>query len=184
VSDPNAHLTLSGNGAAFVGAFEGFVGHLYNDAANNATIGYGHLLHLGPVTRFDLGAWPGGITRAQAEALLEKDATKAVRAVRGAVTVKLSQAQFDALCSFCYNVGPGGLSGAVGRAVNSKPVIDLTFSANAHWHRRVEDALLLWDHAGGVMLPGLERRRMAEARLFEIGKYSVRGGNIYSNWEG
>lgn len=183
----NVHLTLSPYGTEFVAAFEGFVPHVYNDAASppNATIGFGHLIHRGPVTAEDLANWRGGITRQNALTLLRRDATRAVMAVHQFVDVKLSQPQFDALCSFAFNCGPGALQlSSVRKAVNSKPRLDLTFRENADWFRRVEDGLLLWDHAGGVVLAGLERRRLAEARLFEIGKYSVKGGNRYSNWEG
>lgn len=182
----NPRLGLSPNGVSFIAAFEGFVGHVYNDAATppNATIGFGHLLHRGPVTAADLAAWHGGITRTNALKLLQADAAKAALAVHTRIDARLTQAQFDALCSFAYNCGPAALGGAVGRAVNSRPLVDLSLQGNQAWHRRVEDALLLWDHAGGVALPGLERRRLAEARLFEMGKYSVKGGNLYSNWEG
>lgn len=179
---PNTRLALSSHGAEFIGHFEGFVPHVYNDAADNATIGYGHLLHLGPATARDYAAWRGGINRKNAEELLLRDAARAVEAVHRYVHVGLRQSQFDALCSFVYNCGGGALSGAVGRAINSRPKVDLTLSGNAHWYRRVQDALLLWDHAGGRELAGLKRRRMAEARLFETGQYSVRGGNPYSAW--
>lgn len=179
----NRKLTLSGNGAEFIGAFEGFVGHVYDDAAGNATIGFGHLLHAGRATKHDYAAWRAGVTRRQAEELLRRDAQRMVAAVHDTIHVHLTQQQFDALVSFAYNCGPGALAGSVGRAVNSRP--RLVNWTNLHdWYRRVTDALLLWDHAGGRVLAGLERRRMAEARLFEIGRYSQRGGNSYSNWKG
>lgn len=175
-------LHLSDKGAEFIGHFEGFVGHLYNDAANNATIGYGHLLHLGPITKADLAAWHGGITQANARKLLLKDARRFEADVHNRIHVRLSQPQFDALVSFVYNCGGGALNGKVGAAVNGRPSIDLSLSGNAAWYRRVQDALLLWDHAGGRELAGLHRRRMAEARLFQHGAYRIRGGNPYSSW--
>lgn len=175
-------LHLSEPGAEFIGHFEGFVGHLYNDAANNATIGYGHLLHLGPITPRDLAAWRGGITQPNAAKLLLKDAKGFEAAVHNRIHVRLTQAQFDALVSFVYNCGPAALNGKVGAAVNARPSIDLSLSGNAAWYQRVQDALLLWDHAGGHELAGLKRRRMAEARLFHGSAYRIRGGNPFSSW--
>lgn len=70
--------------------------------------------------------------------------------------VSLNQNQFDALCSFVYNVGPGGVAASttVGRELRAR-----------NW-RAAADALLAWDVAGGVHVPGLLRRRQAERVLF------------------
>lgn len=46
----------------FVATFEGFLTCPYNDPAGHATIGYGHLLHYGGVTKKDRKRW-GGIYR-------------------------------------------------------------------------------------------------------------------------
>ena len=61
---------LSKAGAAFIGAFEGLRLTPYNDAAGHATVGYGHLLHYGPVTQHDLDKYRG-FTTGEAVALLQ-----------------------------------------------------------------------------------------------------------------
>ena len=179
-------FALSPFGLEFVARWEGFVGHVYNDADRppNATIGYGHLLHQGPVTPTDLAAWHGGITEANARKLLRHDTLTAVAAVKRAVRVPLSQAMIDALTSTVVNCGPGCLDGQIGRAVNARPsLLEHPFRL-ADWHQQVTDALLLYDHGNkGVVIPGLWRRRMSEARLFVTGKYTVSAGNPYSNWQ-
>src|SRR5258708_34805826 len=48
---------LSERGAQFIGHFEGWVPAAYNDPTNNATIGYGHLIHMVPVTAHDKSEW-------------------------------------------------------------------------------------------------------------------------------
>ncbi|HKE66409.1 MAG TPA: lysozyme, partial [Micromonosporaceae bacterium] len=68
----------------------------------------------------------------------------------------LDQPKFDALTSFVYNVGPGGIapSTGIGKALRAK-----------QWNRAA-DELLKWDKAGGRPLAGLTRRRKAERALF------------------
>lgn len=71
----------------------------------------------------------------------------------------LSQPQFDAVTDFVYNVGMGNCDGSTlkGRILsNDTP-------------DRIKAAFLMWNKAGGVTVPGLLRRRMAEAYLFNNG---------------
>lgn len=68
--------------------------------------------------------------------------------------VTLTQAQADALTSFVYNVGPGGLDGNVGRAVREGR------------HKEVPTYLARWNKAGGREMAGLTRRRKAEGQLY------------------
>ncbi len=168
---------LSTAGARFIGAWEGFRGAPYNDSRNNATIGIGHLLHLGPVTAADKAKW-GTITYAKALAMLQADAySNGIRPVEQNVKVTLTQPQKDALICFCFNVGPGGLDpgGAVTTAVNSKPRA-WNIIGMRNWHGRVRAALLLWAHPSELL-----RRRESEAYLFATGKYTKATGNPYSN---
>lgn len=152
---------LSKRGAEFIARFEGFVATPYNDAAGNATIGYGHLIHKGPVTPADRARW-GTLSRERALALLEQDAQVAADAVLRHVRPRLaSQARFDALVSFVFNIGEGQFaSSTVLRCLNS-----------GIRRRGAADALLAWDHAGGRVLEGLHERRTAERHLFLTGSY-------------
>lgn len=146
---------LSPQGASFIGDFEGFSATPYNDPAGHATIGFGHLIHLGNVTAADREAW-GSISRARGVALLERDADRFERAVRDLVTVRLDQMEFDALVSFAYNVGEGNLASST-----------LLRKLNNGERAAVPIELSRWIFgAPGQRLEGLVIRRRAEGRLF------------------
>ena len=125
---------LSERGAEFIGRYEGFRAAPYNDAANNATIGFGHLIHMGPVTPHDVSEW-GSLSEKAAVKLLQKDASVAEAAVEHYIKRKLAQHERDALISFAFNCGGNALDGSVGQQVNAGH--DPTA------------ALEQWDHAGG-----------------------------------
>jgi len=147
---------LSKKGAQFIAKFEGFRATPYNDAANNATIGFGHLLHYGPVDHRDHGlSW----SREHALAVLQKDAAKAAASVYKHTKIR-RQSRFDALVSFAFNVGTGALESST-----------LLKKHNAGDYQGAANEFLKWDMAGGKHLPGLRARRSAEARLYLRGKY-------------
>jgi lysozyme len=161
VHEQHAPSQLSDAGAQFIGHFEGFRANLYNDAAGNCTIGYGHLVHSGPCNGSEPAEFKRGLSQQEAEELLRRDAQTAADAVRRFVHVPLDQAQFDALVSFVYNLGAGAFEGST-----------LLRDLNARDYAAVPGQLEEWTHAGGRVLPGLVARRQAEARLFTTGKYS------------
>jgi GH24 family phage-related lysozyme (muramidase) len=158
-------MKLSQNGAAFIASFEGFVneGKPYNDPTNHATIGFGHLIHRGPVTDADRQQW-GQLSREQAWNLLLEDmeAEGYAPAVRRLITVRLNQNQFDALVSATYNLGTGWLEGS-----------DLRRRLNAGDYAAARPELAKFikgedDRTGQmVTFEGLVRRRKEEADLFE-----------------
>lgn len=94
------------------------------------------------------------ITQAQADALLVKDCAGSVAAVNNPgycpITDTLNQNQFDALVSFAFNCGSGGLK---------------TLCAN-RTAAEIAEKMLLYNKGGGKVLPGLVRRRKAEQELF------------------
>jgi GH24 family phage-related lysozyme (muramidase) len=147
---------LSTRGAKFIGHYEGWRPEAYNDPTNNATIGYGHLIHHGPLTDHEKAEW-GTITEEHGIQLLQHDARIAETAIDHFITRPLSQAEHDALTSFAYNCGGNALSGSVGHAVNASQ--DPTA------------ALAQWVHSGNQVLEGLKVRRKAEAVLFTAGDY-------------
>jgi lysozyme len=140
-------LTYSDNGLNLTKSFEGLRLLAYQDVAGIRTIGYGHT---GP------DVLPGlTITEPVATALLRADLADAIRCVNGAVTADITQPQFDALVDFCFNAGRGNfLNSTLLRQVN----LGNTQAATAQF--------ALWVHAGGKVVPGLVRRRKAEAQLF------------------
>jgi lysozyme len=145
-------MKLSDRGAQLIGNFEGFRSQPYRDAVGVWTIGYGSTKGVGPNTR--------PVSREQAMARLkrETDATygAAVDRVNREHKLGLNQNQFDALSSFTYNVGPGGIGPdtGVGKALRAK-----------QW-QRVVDEMQEWNKGGGQVLPGLVRRRKEEGQLF------------------
>ncbi|HEV2133810.1 MAG TPA: lysozyme [Terracidiphilus sp.] len=141
-------MQLSNAGLNLIRQSEGFRAQVYNDAAGLPTIGYGHKLRPGE-------SFPNGITETQAEQLLAADAGIAGQAVERLVTVPLTQGQFDALVDFCFNLGQGRLAGST-----------LLRDLNAGDYDAARQQLLLWDHSGTQVLPGLQARRQAEFNLW------------------
>lgn len=94
--------------------------------------------------------WTGAQCTARLEADLARYAADVAKAIGKAPT---SQAQFDALTSFHYNTG------AIARA-------SLTRKHVAGDHAGAAREFARWVRAGGRTLPGLVRRRAAEAALY------------------
>lgn len=141
-------MHLSDAGLNLIKRSEGFRANTYEDVAGLPTIGYGHKLLPGE-------SYPDGIDEAQAEELLSADAGAACLAVEHLVQVPLTQGQFDALVDFCYNLGQGRLSAST-----------LLRELNAGQYDEARQQLLLWDHAGNQVVPGLQLRRQAEFDLW------------------
>jgi len=141
-------------GIKLLKAFEGWRSKAYRDSVGVWTIGYGHTSMAGsPKVTPNMT-----ITKAQGEAILKKDLKKYEKAVNDYVRVQLTQEQFDALVSFCYNVGPGNFKkSSVLRYVNARRFED------------VPSRLMIWNKAGGKVLRGLTRRRAAEGELWSSG---------------
>ncbi|WP_410496505.1 lysozyme [Cellulosilyticum sp. ST5] len=140
---------ISQVGINLIKQFEGCQLKAYKCPAEVWTIGIGHT---GTVDGKPVAAGMT-ITMQKAEQLLadslEKRYEPAVRKLGD-----LNQNQYDALVSFCYNLGPGIFKGRLLTAIKDKD-----------WCN-VADQLLLYNKAAGKVLAGLTRRREAEARLF------------------
>jgi GH24 family phage-related lysozyme (muramidase) len=136
-------MKTSINGLNFIKSNEGFRSLMYADVAGKSTIGYGHLVLPGesfPVL---------GITESYAEGLLSQD-VQHVEIYLNAAAPTLNQNQFDALIDFGFNLGTGALHFLLGHGLTQIPT-----------------QILLWDHAGGVVVEGLLRRRKGELALWE-----------------
>lgn len=140
-------MNISEKGVDLIKSFEGLKLKAYKDSVGVLTIGYGST---GPHVTVGMT-----ITESQAETLLKKDLGRFEKGVNDLVTVPLNQNQFDALVSFSFNLGLGNLkSSTLLRKLNS---LDFTGAANEFPR---------WDKAGGKVLKGLTRRRLAEKELF------------------
>jgi lysozyme len=141
---------------AMLKKFEGCKLKAYRCPAGILTIGYGHTSAAGePEVKEGMT-----ITQDQALEILHRDLGKYEKGVADLVKVQLTQNQFDVLVDFAYNAGVGALakSGLL-RAVNAG-----NFDA-------VPDELMKWTKGGGKVLPGLVKRRQAEAVWWRAHEY-------------
>ena len=144
-----------GKGLDLTKESEGFVSHLYNDAADYCTIAYGHLIKLASCDGTEPEEFQRGVSEPRGAALLSDDMGRAERSVMTVVDVDLTDGQYAALCDFVYNVGGGNFK----RSTLLKVV-------NAGEFDRVPFQLRRWVKAGGRELPGLKTRREREIELF------------------
>ncbi len=146
----------------FVKSWEGFSATPYRDEVKVWTLGY-------------------GMTGDEIEGIKEVSEEKATSMLKDWINNKyapviktdlesrgitLKQYEFDALVSFAYNCGTGGLLGStlyknVVAGIRDSDTITSNFQA--------------WSKAGGQRLEGLYRRRTKEAAMFLNGDYT---GNI------
>ncbi len=96
------------------------------------------------------------ITASQAEELLAQDVAVAEGIVNAERISGLRQCQFDALVSFVFNVG-----GANFRRSTLLSCVKADPDDNS-----IMDEFLRWVYGGGVVLPGLQKRRLEEMRLY------------------
>ncbi|TNH43767.1 lysozyme [Photorhabdus luminescens] len=139
-------MQISEHGLAELKIYEGCSLTAYRCPANVWTIGYGHTL----------GVKPGDVTtEAQAEQFLLDDLAPVYITIEHNVKVPLTQGQFDALCSFIFNLGAGAL-------VRST----LLKKLNAGDYKGAANEFMRWNMAGGRVLPGLDARRASEKTMF------------------
>jgi len=146
--DPD--INTSGSIIDFIAGFEGFRDTAYDDYGQ-LTIGFGT-----PATSPDQT-----ITREEAKKELSKEVMKARTIVLEAAKefgYDWSDNQIDALTSFTYNNGPGGLRQLLTGGEEGARGDDI-----------ISEKILEYNKAGGKVLPGLTKRRQAEADLFTQG---------------
>lgn len=140
-------------GIELIKSFEGLRLKAYRCSANVATIGYGNTFYENGKR---VAMTDPMITEAKAEELLAWSLTKFEQWVDSYCVDTITQNQFDALVSFCYNLGPNNLKAStLLKKVNKDPK-DPTIRAE----------FMKWNKAGGRALKGLTRRREAEANLY------------------
>lgn len=106
-------MKMSALGRQMLTDLEGFKTRMYHDSAGLPTIGVGHLitqqeLAQGYILNRRTGQqinWRGEISQGDVDAILEQDLSEYEEAVNRLVAADLAQHQFDALVSFCFNVG-------------------------------------------------------------------------------
>lgn len=180
-------MTLSERGEAFVKRFEGLDLHPYRDIAGVWTVGYGH------TAGFNDGRLDPNrvITPGMADELFDEDMRGVARHVDRLFAGFLIPSEFDALCSFVFNVGPGAFNprqspNTYRRAIMVRDAVGNIPRAVSHKRsaalRPLADALLWWDKArvNGVSRPvrGLTRRRIEEAELLLYADYELSDDGI------
>ncbi len=143
-------MITSKEGKDLIKKFESLRLNAYKDPVGIVTIGWG-------TTRINGRPVQMGqkITIEQAELYFSEDLKEFENYVRDLVEVPLTQRQFDALVSFTYNLGPTNLRNST-----------LLRLLNARNYNGAQGQFLRWNRAGGKVLRGLTRRRVAEAVLF------------------
>ena len=150
----NENITISQNGLNLIKDQEGCVLTIYRDnaPAKNLTVGIGHMLTQSEIAS---GIYNNGITLEQAFEILRQDVKHTEDQMRKYITIQLNQNQWDAVVSLCFNTGIAPVAtGTFGKELNAG---NFTAAANE---------MLKWCHAGGQVLPVLQRRRQIEAALF------------------
>lgn len=157
-------MKTSQKGIDLIKRFEGCSLTAYKCPAGRWTIGYGHTNGVEKGQK---------ITKKQAESYLKEDVELYEDGVNKYVSAPLTQNQFDALVSFCYNCGLGAFKTST-----------LRQKLNAGDYTGAAKEFPRWNKSSGQVLNGLIARRKAEKELFE-GKpvetvYVVKKGDTLS----
>ena len=140
-------MTYSQSGLHLTEQFESCRLTAYLDSKGIPTIGWGHTagVQLGDTC-----------TQEQADAWLQQDIGWAVGVVNRAVTVTVTQGEFDALTDLVFNIGSGNF--------HDSTMLRLLNTGDYHG---AADEFCKWDRAGGIIVAGLLRRRLAEEQEFK-----------------
>jgi lysozyme len=142
-------------GIALIESFEGCRLTAYLDIVGVPTVGFGH-------TGQDVYLGMRPISMAQADQFLRQDLSRTESYIMSVVTGYYNQAMFDAMVCMTYNIGTGNFAKS-----SVLKLLNLGDNLNA------ADAFMLWNKAGGIVQPGLTRRRQAERALFLQGVSSL-----------
>jgi lysozyme len=147
---------VSQNCLELIKHFESLALKAYLCPANVPTIGYGTTIYPNG-NKIRLGET---CTVLQAGNYLKHDLAYFENMTDAYTRDDVSQQQFDALVSFCYNVGTANLkSSTLLKEINANPIA----------HDKIKAQFLRWNRGGGQVLRGLTRRRNAEAYLYQFG---------------
>ena len=135
--------------------YEDFRDKPYRCDAGVLTIGYGTTNAVSDIIGITIEKMKTPISKETAEVYLRKTVkARFAPAVNAYDNIyHWTQNEFDALTSFCYNMGGGKMKELTKNGTNSKS--------------QIANDLLLYKKAGGKVLEGLVKRRKEEKALFE-----------------
>lgn len=140
-------------GLNLIKSFEGLKLKPYLCPAKVPTVGYGSTFY---ENGKKVKITDPSITEQRASELLLDSLKGFERYVDSYCRDDINQNQFDALVSFCYNLGPANLKSST-----------LLKKANANPNDpTIAQEFLKWNKAGGRALKGLTKRRQAESDLY------------------
>ena len=131
---------------AFLKDAEGYRAEPYEDAEGNA-VGYGHLIKRGEHFKH--------VSKEKATTMLANDLASVAETIDAEVTVKLTDNQYTALASLCFNIGAGAFADST-----------LVEKLNRGDFKGAQKEFIKWNHKGKVVVDGLTKRRKREAALF------------------
>jgi GH24 family phage-related lysozyme (muramidase) len=139
-------MNISEEGIGLIKRFEGCRLESYQDSVGVWTIGYGSTRGVGPGQV---------ITQDEADRRFLVDKETVEKCIANSVSAELTQGQYDALCSFVFNLGCRALGNST-----------LLRKLNDGDEEGAAQEFMRWNHAGGKVLKGLTDRRQAEHDLF------------------
>ena len=145
-------MKINKAGLEIIKSFEGWSADPYLCPANRWTIAYGSTWD---IRGRSVTADHPRITKDQGEALLRQEVHHIEGAVRRLIKTPLTVNQFSAICSWGFNVGSGNVQNST-----------LRMKLNRGDVEGAADEFRKWRKAGGRVLAGLVRRRVAERALF------------------
>ena len=152
-------MNLSDEGLTFIKNLESWRAKPYQDEGGKWTVGYGHLIPAKLLANYQKRP----LTRVEGLKLLASDVgafeTLVAKLLLGDTNV--TQAQYDAIVSFVFNVG--------GYAFSQSTMRRLLQSGHFSDAAKEFDR---WVYVKKVKSTGLVKRRRAERRLFETGEYT------------
>lgn len=148
------NMKISNKGIALIKKWEqgrkgGFASTSYICSGGKKTIGWGHV-----ILPEDNIIEP--IDDKKAEELFDRDMEEVEAIINDQVKVKLTQGQFDSLCSLVFNIGED----------NFKQSTLLKF-VNKELFDKVPTQFLRWVYSRKKLLPGLKNRRNDEVKLWQ-----------------
>ena len=147
-------MNVSERGIKLIKHHEGVRNRPYRCPAGLWTVGVGHLIGDGKSLP---KSWDRLFTKDEIDGILKRDLRRFELGVRKMLpNVPLRQSEFDALVSFCFNLGLGCFQRSTIRQALLRGD-----------KKTAMESLLKYCRAGGKILRGLQIRRLDEKALFE-----------------